>query len=160
MLQSLKHLHGHLLHSSQNVCIFLALGSPATDTAFQKCPQWCSPSFDLLALLNAAQGAVVLLCCKTTMLAHVQVSVHQDTQVLFWKAPLQIVSLHPRTARLFFLGCHFSLLNFRRFLLAQHFSSISLSIPLNVSTTALCINHYSKFCITYKPAKAMLCTIV
>lgn len=41
VLQSLKHFHGHLLHSFQKLRIFLTLGSPATVRALQKCPYWC-----------------------------------------------------------------------------------------------------------------------
>lgn len=55
-----------------------------------------SPSFDLLVLLNAAQGTVVLHCYKTPLLAHVHLGVHQ---VLLWKAVLQMVGFHPCTAR-------------------------------------------------------------
>lgn len=107
-----------------------------------------SPSFELLALLNAAQSTVVLLCCKTTLLAHVHLGVHQDTQVLFWKAPLQIVSLHPCTARLFFLRCHFSLLNFRRLLLAQHFSQHPSECQHNclVYQSPLQVSHHVQTC--------------
>lgn len=44
----------------------------------------------------AAQGAAGHLCCEGTLLAHVQLSVHQLFQILFCKAAFQPAS--PLTA--------------------------------------------------------------
>lgn len=106
MHQSRKYLHGHLPHFSRSSISFLHCGVNKRCSTLELPSlvlSWKrgSPSFDLLSLLNAAEGTIVLLCHKIPLLAHVQLGVHQHTQVLFWKAPLQMVGLHPCTAR----GC-------------------------------------------------------
>lgn len=51
------------------------------------------PSCSLLDFPNAAQDAAGHLCCEGSLLAHVQLGVHQFFQILFCKAVFQPASL-------------------------------------------------------------------
>lgn len=78
---------------------------------------------------NEAQDAVLLLCCKGTLLSHGQLIFHHDPQDLFCKTasswsvpnPQQFIELFPSRNRTW----HFPLLNSMRFLSA-HFLLRSL----------------------------------
>jgi len=88
---------------------------------------------------NAASDATVSLCHEGALLAHVQLSVHQDPQVLFSKFAFHLFSPHsvlllglllPRRRTL-----HFPFLN------SMRFPSCPFPSPLNGSAAIWCISH-------------------
>ena len=96
MLQPSNHLSGPPLDSFQELCVFLVLGAPGLDAVLQMGPHKSGAEGDnhlpLRAghlFLNAAQNTVGLPGRKRTMLAHVQLLVHQDPQVLLCRAALK-----------------------------------------------------------------------
>ena len=103
---------------------------PSTPDVSHQC--WIKGKDQLLwlagnTLSNTAQGAICLICLKSTLLAHVKRAVNQDHQGLFCRADFQPVMpqavlvhavIPPRGGR----TLPFPLLNFIRYLLA-HFST-------------------------------------
>lgn len=101
----------------------------------------------------AAQDAFSL-CSKCTLLAHIQLNVHQDCQVLFCKAAFQQVgpSLY-RYTELFLPRCwtlHLPFLNVLKFSIIQTHST---EVGTNDSKTSWCMNHSYQFCIICKLAE-------
>ena len=118
------------LDSLQYVHVSLALGSPELGPVLHVCPHQCwGEGKDHLPRSagdtppNAVQDS--RLCCKSTLLVHVQLSVHP--QVLFYQAAFQLGDpQHILCMGLVFPRCrtfHFSRLNFSR-VLSAHFSSL------------------------------------
>ena len=94
MLQSSKNLHDTALDLLQQICILSLLQLSGLDTVIQMglykarveeenpLPLPSATSFD------AVQDTVGLPGCKSTLLAYVQLFIHQDPQVLFCRAAL------------------------------------------------------------------------
>ena len=96
VLQPSGHLSGLPLDTFQELCIFVLLGAPGLDAVLQRGPQKSQIEGDdhlpLPAghpLFNAAQNTIGLLGLKHTLLAHFQLLVHQDPQVLLCRAALK-----------------------------------------------------------------------
>lgn len=132
MLQTLNLLPSYMLNLLQNVHVSLVYGGPkrnrcavTTDEQMGKDhpPQ---PAGD--APTNTTQNTISLLCQQSTLLAHGQLFVHQDPQVLLYKASSQPFGPSLYWCMGLFLTKHmtlqFPLLNFMRFFLA-HSSSLS-----------------------------------
>ena len=116
----------------------------------------------LLCPPNAAQDTISLLYNKGTLLAHVQLGVHQDPHVLFCKAAFQPVGpqhvlvdgVVPPQVQDFALP-----------LVEQHEAPVSpflqlVQVPLNGSTTLWCIGPSSQFGVICKLAEGALCPII
>ncbi|KAK4828308.1 hypothetical protein QYF61_025320 [Mycteria americana] len=159
MLQSINHLHGPSLDSLQYVHVSLVLGSSALDTVFQGKVHLPQPAGNTPP--DAAQDTISLLCCKGTLLAHVQLGVHQDPQVLFCEAAFKLSgSQHilehevvPSQVKDFAL------------LVELHEVSISLllqpvEVPLDGSTTLWHTSCSSQFGVICKLAEGTLCPII
>lgn len=92
MLQSINHLLRLLLDYLQYVCISFVLGVPEQDTGTPNVAppvlsrDEVSPQPASSTPFIAAQYTISLLCCKGALLVHVQLRLHQDPEVLFWKA--------------------------------------------------------------------------
>jgi len=133
MFQSLYHLCGLSLDSLQYVHISLILESPVMDKVLQvgshksrvegkdHLPQPAGNTFS-----SAAQDTICLLCCKGTLLAHIQLGLHYGpfppscfpagwSPSMYWCTGLFLPIC---------MTLCFPLLNFMRFPLA-HFSSLS-----------------------------------
>lgn len=93
MLQPSDHLSGSPLDPFPELHVLLVLGAPGLDAGLQMGPHKGRaegdnhlplpaghPSFD------TAQDTVVLLGCESSLLAHVQLFIHQDPQVLLCRA--------------------------------------------------------------------------
>lgn len=112
-------------------------------------------SFDLLAntLLNAAQYAVSLFCCKGTLMARIQFGIHLDSigHLLQSYFPSEWSSMY-WCLRLFRSSCKsFHFLNFRRFLSAN-FSSLPRALWMVARLTMQIINEDMKCdCTLYDP---------
>ena len=101
VLQPSDLLSGPPLDSLQEPHVLPALGAPGLDAVLQMGPHKCRggqspPSPSRPPLINAAQNTVGLPGCKRTLLAHVQLLVHQDPQVLLHRAALK--QIFPQTA--------------------------------------------------------------
>jgi len=86
VLQHSDHLRSSSLDSLQQLHIFLVLGAPGLDTVFQMGPQESRVEGDNHLLLpagyssfDAAQDTPGVLGGKSTLLAHVQLFIHQNT---------------------------------------------------------------------------------
>ena len=95
MLQPSDYLSGSPLDSFQELCIFLVLGVPGLDAVLQMGPPKGREEGDNHLPLpaghssfDAAQDTVHLPGCKSTLLAHVQLFVHQDPQILLHRTAL------------------------------------------------------------------------
>lgn len=119
-------------------------------------------SLDLLdnTLANAAQDIIGLLFfffCKGVSLAHGQLVVHQDPQMLLGKAVFQPVSLHcVLVPGLFLPRCRtlpFPSWNTERPLSAQFPSLVEVS--LHAGKTIWCISHAPQFCIICELAEGI-----
>jgi len=95
MLQPSDHLCGPPLDPLQHLHVFPVLGSPELDTGLQVGSQQSGvegqnplsqPAGH--AALDAAQDTVGLLGCERTLMAHVQLFIHQYPQVLLDRAAL------------------------------------------------------------------------
>ena len=96
------------------------------------------------------------LCRKGTLLAHVQLGAHQDPQVLFCKAALQLGCPPAHTGA---QGCFPS--GAGLLLVELHELPVSLflqpaEVPLDGSMTLWCISHSSQFCVISKFAEGTL----
>ena len=164
LLQSLRHLCGPFLGSLQHVHVSLVLASPELDTAPQVWPHQCwvegkdhLPRPAGYAFFNAAQDAIHLLCSKGTLLPHVQLVVHQDTQVLFCKAAFQLGD--PQSI-LVLMVQDFPLLH-----VGHHEVPVSpflqpVDVCLHGSTTLWCISHSCQFGVICRLAEGTLCPVI
>ena len=96
VLQPSEHLSGPPLDPFQDLSAFLVLEAPGLDAVLQMGPHKSrvegNNNVPLPAghpFFNAAQNTVGLLGCKCTLLAYVQLPVHQDFQVLSHRAVLR-----------------------------------------------------------------------
>ncbi|KAK4810863.1 hypothetical protein QYF61_008835 [Mycteria americana] len=138
VLQPSDHLHGPPLDSLQQLHVLLVLRAPELDAVLQvrshqSGVEWQNhlPRPAGHASFDAAQDTVGLLGCERTLLAHVQLFIHQYPS-LYWNRGLP----QPRCRTL-----HLALLNLMRFTQA-HFSSLPRSLwmtsrPSGVSTAPL-----------------------
>ena len=108
------------------------------------------------ALPATAQGAVGCLGCKGTLLAHAQLSIHHNTQVLHCKATFQPGSpSRRRCMALFLLALHSPSMNFMRFLLACFQTA---KVPLHGTTSAWALKPTPHFCVVAKEKNKPICT--
>ncbi|KAK4810857.1 hypothetical protein QYF61_008829 [Mycteria americana] len=138
VLQPSDHFHGPPLDSLQQLHVLLVLRAPELDAVLQvrshqSGVEWQNhlPRPAGHASFDAAQDTVGLLGCERTLLAHVQLFIHQYPS-LYWNRGLP----QPRCRTL-----HLALLNLMRFTQA-HFSSLPRSLwmtsrPSGVSTAPL-----------------------
>jgi len=96
VLQPSDHLSGSPLDILQDLHDLPVLGVPGLDTVLQMGPHRSQAEGENYLPLpagppffNAAQNTVGLLGCKRTLLAHVQLLVYQDSQVLLCRATLK-----------------------------------------------------------------------
>ena len=96
MLQPSDHLSGPPLEPLQELHILPVVGVPDLDAVLQMGPHksrvegyYHLPLTAGLSFFNAAQDTVGLPGCKRTLLAHVQLLVHQDPKVLLCRAALK-----------------------------------------------------------------------
>jgi len=104
-------------------------------------------------LPDAAQGALGLLCCKDSLLSHVQLCVHQKPK-FFCTAAFQLVcpSLYWRNA----LFLPFA--EFQEILLGPFLQPVK--VLLNGGPPIWCISHSSPYCVIWKCVQVALCPII
>lgn len=102
MLQATHHLCDPPLGSLEKFPVFLELGNPELGAALQMWPQEDREEREDHLLLSAGhilcnipQNVADLLGHKGTLMAHGQPVAHQDSQILFRRAPFQYVSPSP-----------------------------------------------------------------
>lgn len=135
----------------QHVHAPLVLGNPVLDMASpvlsrgEDALPWPAGN----ALPHVDQEAVSLLCCRSTLLAHVQLGIHQDPQVPFCQASSQTVSpqhvlvheaICPRVQNLALPIVKLHEIPARPFLQP-------VDVPLDSSTTVWHISHSSQFSV-------------
>lgn len=167
MLQTLKH------HCRPSMTLYihvsLVLERPPMGRVLQKCLTRAeqgegSPLSACWQFLhNSVQDAFDLLCCKDTLLVHVQLA-HEISQSLFCKAAFQLIlSLYCWMGLFFLRGgtWHLYLLSFMRFLFTRFFSlsgslwvaaqppgvsdTPSSFVPPSRHASSLSLTHYHKF---------------
>jgi len=82
---------------------------------------------------SESKSTISLFCGKDTLLAHVKLAVHQDSEVHFWRSASQL-GVHSVTWCLgsflpIYKTLHFSLLNYMKFLLSPLLQPVK--VPLN-----------------------------
>ncbi|KAK4811113.1 LOW QUALITY PROTEIN: hypothetical protein QYF61_016399 [Mycteria americana] len=101
-----------------------------------------------------------ILCHKGTLLAHIQLSIHQDTQVFFCKAAFQLVGPQPVLVH----GIIPPQVQDLALPLVELHEVPPISplveVPLNVSTTIWYISNYSHFSMICRLAEGSLCPII